>query len=159
MNIPAVRFGAEYYRAGCIVNGNRGLENMQVLALEDYLLRPILSISFFSESLSRVASGRLRNRLILRSSKKNASRKAFSTCSSGLPTPGGSGTLHCTVIGWPGHTGQTSLAALSQTVKTKSSFGAPGLANSSQLLLRKPELGRCAASSCRSASGRTVPEG
>ncbi len=34
MNIPAVRFGAEYYRAGCIVNGNRGLENMQVLAGE-----------------------------------------------------------------------------------------------------------------------------
>src|SRR5229473_2710989 len=32
MNIPAVRFGAEFYRAGCIVNRNRGLENMQVLA-------------------------------------------------------------------------------------------------------------------------------
>src|SRR5258708_2282795 len=145
MNIPAVRFGAGFYRAGCIVNGNRGLENMQVLAWEDYLLRPMLSISFFSDSLSRVASGRLMNRLILRSSKKNASRKAFSTCSSGLPTPGGSGTLQCADIGWPGHTGQTSLAALSQTVKTKSRFGAPGLANSSQLLLRKPELGRCAA--------------
>src|SRR5882757_11164477 len=33
---------------------------------------PISSISFFSESRSSVASGRLRNRLILRSSRKNA---------------------------------------------------------------------------------------
>ena len=37
----------------------------------------------------------------------------------------------CAVIGWPGQIGQTSFAALSQTVKTKSSSGAPGAANSS----------------------------
>ena len=37
----------------------------------------------------------------------------------------------CAVIGWPGHTGQLSPAALSQTVKTKSITGAPGAANSS----------------------------
>ncbi len=54
---------------------------------------------------------------------------------------GGSGTPQCAVIGWPGHTGQTSLAALSQTVNTKSICGAPGFANSSQLLLRKPSTG------------------
>src|SRR5260370_39820205 len=132
MNIPAVRVCAGFYRAGCIVNGNRGLENMQVLAWEDYLLRPMLSISFFSDSLSRVASGRLMNRLILRSSKKNASRKAFSTFSSGLPTPCGSGTLHCAAIGWSGHNRQTFLAALSQNGKKKSDFGAPGFAKHTQ---------------------------
>ena len=32
----------------------------------------------------------------------------------------------CAVIGWPGQTGQTSLAALSQTVKTKSSWRRAG---------------------------------
>ena len=42
----------------------------------------------------------------------------------------------------PGQTGQTSPAALSQTVKMKSSRGAPGVANSSQLLLRRPSVGK-----------------
>ena len=32
------------------------------------------------------------------------------------------------VIGWPGQIGQTSFAALSQTVNTKSKVGAPGCA-------------------------------
>jgi len=32
MNLAALRFGADYYRAGCIVNRNQGLENMQVVA-------------------------------------------------------------------------------------------------------------------------------
>jgi hypothetical protein len=41
-------------------------------------------------------------------------------------------------MGWPGQTGQTSFLALSQTVKTKSSLGAPGPANSSQLFERSP---------------------
>jgi len=49
----------------------------------------------------------------------------------------GSGTPQWAVIGCPGQTGQTSCAALSQTVKTKSSFGESGFANSSQDLLRK----------------------
>ena len=40
--------------------------------------------------------------------------------------------------GWPGQTGQTSLAASSQTVNTKSISGAPGRANSSHDLLRRP---------------------
>jgi hypothetical protein len=48
----------------------------------------------------------------------------------------------CAVIGFPGQTGQTSPAALSHTVKIKSIGGAPGAANSSQLLLRKPSAGR-----------------
>jgi len=41
------------------------------------------------------------------------------------------------VMGSPGHKGQTSFAALSQTVKTKSSEGEPGLENSFQDLLPK----------------------
>ena len=47
----------------------------------------------------------------------------------------------------PRQMGQTSLAALSQTVKTKSSRGASGLENSLQLLLRRPVVGKCADSS------------
>src|SRR5215469_14719560 len=63
------------------------------------------------------------------------------------------------VIGWPGQTGQTSFAALSQTVKTKSSLGESGFANSSQGLLRAPQAGIRADSSWRRASGLTVPLG
>ena len=82
------------------------------------------------------------NKLILRSSMKNASRKALAI-TSGVPcTAAGSGTPQCAVIGWPGQKGQTSFAALSQTVKTKSSLGAPGFVNSSQLLLRRPSVGK-----------------
>src|SRR3984885_4462499 len=118
---------------------------------------PILSISFLIASLSRACRGRLRNRLILRSSMKNASRNAFSICSGVPVTAAGSGTPQCAVIGWPGQTGHTSFAALSQTVKTKSKCGASGLANSSQFLLRSPPVGRCAISSWRSAAGCTAP--
>src|ERR1700722_7483607 len=103
---------------------------------------PIASTSFCKEKRSRVESGRLRKKLILRSSRKNASRNAFSTCSRVPCTAAGSGMPQCAVIGWPGHTGHTSFAALSQTVKTKSSLGASRLANSSQLLLRRPVAGR-----------------
>jgi hypothetical protein len=52
--------------------------------------------------------------------------------SSGVPTAAaGSGTPQWAVKGRPGQTGQISLAALSQTVKTKWRWGAPGFANSS----------------------------
>src|SRR6202035_693400 len=107
----------------------------------------------------RVDSGRLRNRLILRSSRKNASRKALATCSSDPRTAAGSATPQCAVIGWPGHTRQTSLAALSHTVNTKASLGAPAREYSSQDLLRNPLVGICATSNCRKVCGRTVPEG
>src|ERR1700692_1787336 len=121
--------------------------------------RPMLSISFFTAGPSRVASGKLRNRVILRSSRKNVSRNAFATCSSVPRTAAGSVMAQCAVIGCPSHTGQVSLAALSQTVITKSSFGESGRENSSHALLRKPLAGKWAASSCRKASGRTTPEG
>src|SRR5258708_34087771 len=58
-------------------------------------------------------------------------------------------------MGCPGHTGQISPAALSQTVKTKFICGAPGFANSSQLLLRNPSVGIPEDLICASASGRT----
>ena len=63
------------------------------------------------------------------------------------------GVRHAPVCGhWrPGQTGQTSLAALSQTVKTTSNSGAPGFANSSQFLLRRLCVGTFAISSCRRA--------
>ena len=44
----------------------------------------------------------------------------------------GSGSPQWAVMGWLGHTGHTSPAAWSQTVKAKSSSGAPGPVNSDQ---------------------------
>src|SRR5580692_5419834 len=41
-----------------------------------------------------------------------------------LVTSAWSATPQCAVTGWPGQTGQTSAAALSQTVKMKSNCGA-----------------------------------
>ena len=73
---------------------------------------------------------------------RKASRNAAAISASSPSTAAGSGTPQCAVIGWPGQTGQTSFAALSQTVNTKSSGGAPGAANSSQLLERKPSVGK-----------------
>jgi hypothetical protein len=61
--------------------------------------------------------------------------------SSAPSTAAGSSTPQCALTGWPGQTGHTSPAALSQTVNTKSSAGAPGAANSSQFLLRSPSVG------------------
>ena len=71
----------------------------------------------------------------------------------------GSGTPQCAVMGWPGHTGHTSPAALSQTVRTKSICGASGLANSSQFLLRYPSVGMRNDSSVSRANGFTLPFG
>jgi hypothetical protein len=72
---------------------------------------------------------------------------------------GGVRDTQCAVMGCPGHKGQTSFAALSQTVKTKSSDGASGLENSSQDLLRKFSVLKPAFSIWLRASGRTEPEG
>ena len=55
-------------------------------------------------------------------------------------TAAGSGMPQCAVIGCPGQTGQTSLAASSQTVNTKCITGACAPANSLQLLLRSPRV-------------------
>ena len=98
------------------------------------------STSFFSARRSSAARGRARKRLIRRSRIKNASRKARSISAASPRTAAGSGTPQCAVMGCPGQSGQISLAALSQTVKTKCIAGAPGRANSSQLLLRRPAV-------------------
>src|SRR5688572_9769516 len=71
----------------------------------------------------------------------------------------GSGTPQCAVTGWPGQTGQTSPAALSQTVKMKSMCGAPALANSFQFLERRPSVPRLFFRSRSSANGLTAPLG
>ena len=47
----------------------------------------------------------------------------------------------CAVTGWPGHSGQASPAALSQTVSTKSIFGASGPANTCQVFDDSPSTG------------------
>ena len=65
----------------------------------------------------------------------------------------------CAVIGCPGQYGHCSLAALPQTVNTKSSFGAPGGENSFQLLLRSPSVGRWVRSRASSVTGWTSPLG
>jgi hypothetical protein len=62
-------------------------------------------------------------------------------------------------MGCPGQNGQTSCAAMSQTVNTKFMAGAQGAANSSHDLLRIPAVLIPASSSCRSASGRGVTPG
>ena len=65
--------------------------------------------SKFFEAGERQAS----SRLILRSKTMKASWNALEICSGVPVTAAGSGTPQWAVIGWPGHTGQTSLAAAS----------------------------------------------
>ena len=57
------------------------------------------------------------------------------------------------IAGWPGQKGQTSPAALSHTVMTKSMCGASAVANSSQVLLRRPSVEIPTDSSVFSARG------
>jgi len=79
--------------------------------------------------------------------------------SSGPSNAAGSATPRCAVTGRPGQIGQTSLAALSQTVKTKSRAGAPARSNSLQLFDRSPEMSWPRAFSTSSAIGWTLPWG
>ena len=85
----------------------------------------------------------------------NAVRRATS-----VPTiDEGSGKPQCAVTGWPGHTGQTSAAALSQTVNTKSSLGASRRENSSHDFERNPSVGYLSWFNRSSAKGCTWPLG
>jgi hypothetical protein len=63
------------------------------------------------------------------------------------------------VIGCPGHVGQVSPAASSQSVKAKSNIGASGVTNSFQFLDRKPSVGQPKAATALSANGLTAPFG
>src|SRR5260370_41615616 len=74
-------------------------------------------------------------------------------------TSAGSSTPQCAVIGWPGHIGQVSPAALSQTVKMKFIAGAPAPANSSQLFERRLSGGESRLLSTLIASVFTLPFG
>src|SRR5271154_2881769 len=128
-------------------------------ATRDFYWWAMRSSSCWRARWSREARGRERKRLILRSRWTKASRKAWWIWP-GVPlTAAGSGMPQWAGLGWPGQMGQTSPAALSQTVKTKSRRGAPGLANSSQGLLRRPAVGKDAASRRRRAAGWTAPLG
>ncbi len=120
---------------------------------------PMSSISRCRAKVSSVERGRAMNRLIRLSRAVKASLKARSISSAVPFTAAGSGIPQCAVMGWPGQNGHTSLAALSQTVKIKSRGGESAPENSSQDLLRSPCVGKCASSSCLSASGRTNPLG
>ena len=85
------------------------------------LVRPISSSRCCSESLSSSRSaGSRRCRCADRACDARRRRRSAARprC---LRRADGSGRPQWAVMGWPGHTGQTSLAASSQTVKTKSS--------------------------------------
>src|SRR5262245_48296092 len=88
-----------------------------------------------------------------------ASRNA-SAISVGEPVASaGSGTPQCAVIGRPGQIGHASPAALSQTVNTKSTDVAPGVANSVHDFERNADVSCPRLSSSRIASGCTLPFG
>jgi hypothetical protein len=95
-------------------------------------VRPMASSRFCNASRSILCKGRLVKIEIRALSIRYASEKARCFSASVPSAAAGSGTPQWAVIGWPGQTGQLSLAALSQTVNTKSSSGAPGRVNSSQ---------------------------
>src|SRR4029079_2093712 len=88
-----------------------------------------------------------------------ASAKA-SACSASVPCAlAGSGKPQWAVIGWPGQMGQGSLGASSQTVNTKSSFGASGVVNSSQDFERSLETSKFDLRSTVEVWGLTAPLG
>src|SRR5260221_6014678 len=125
----------------------------------DGAARPISSALRLRASRSSLSSGSTTKSLMRASSRRYASRKAAIRCSSVPAAAAGSGTPQCAVTGLPGHTGQVSPAAWSQTVKTKSMTGASARANSSQDLLRACGSGMRSLSSSWSVSGCTSPLG
>jgi toxin YhaV len=102
---------------------------------------PIACISRLIAVLSNIVSGKFTNTCTRPRICRNTLLKAARLASSLPSTAAGSSKPQCAEIGCPGHTGQTSPAALSQTVRMKSSCGASGWANSSQLLLRRLSIG------------------
>src|SRR5450755_899975 len=121
--------------------------------------RPISRILFCRDNRSSFAMGRLAKSWMRVVSRWHASENALRLASSLPSTVAGSGTPQCATTGCPGHTGQTSPAALSQTVMTKSSGGESACANSDQLLLRRSSVDMRFALSNSSASGLTLPTG
>ena len=93
-----------------------------------------------TRSLSSDSNGRL-TKIEIRfcSSRKAVTNAPFFRYLS-PSTATGSLMPQCAVMGWPGQIGQASVAALSQTVKTKSMCGASGSENSRQSLLRNPSV-------------------
>src|SRR5581483_2433462 len=120
---------------------------------------PIESSCRCSESLSSERKGRLTKTEMRFDSMRNVSANAKRTCASSPVAAAGSGTPQCAVIGCPGQNGQVSPAALSQTVKTKSSGVAPGPLNLFQLLERNPPTSKSSLRRRSSVYGCTCPLG
>src|SRR5262249_32104576 len=110
---------------------------------------PIRLNSDFSLTGPSDATGRLLNARMRFSRDLSATRKASHLSASDPSTAAGSGIPQRAVIGLPGQIGQTSPAALSQTVMTNCICGAPGASNSSQDLDRRPAVGK---SNCLSSA-------
>ena len=108
---------------------------------------------------SSISRRRLVKILMRASSSRNAFVNALALSSSDPAAAAGSSMPQCAVIGWPGQTGHTSAAALSQTVNTNCIGGASGDENSFQLLLRRCSVGSRLRSSVAIASGCTSPFG
>src|SRR6266542_614681 len=103
-------------------------------------MRPISRSSARNETASSLSIGNDANAPILRESIRHVSLKASMIWVGEPFTAAGSGMPQCAVIVLPGHTGQVSPAASSQTVKMKSNSGAPGSANSSHDFERRPAV-------------------
>ncbi len=103
--------------------------------------------------------GSARNSSMRRERWESTVRNFARTLSSGPTNAAGSSMPQCAVTGLPGQLGHCSAAALSHTVKMKSICGAPGVASSSQLLLRSPSTPIPSARSASSAWGFTTPVG
>src|ERR1700691_1116425 len=97
---------------------------------------PISVTQRSSAKRSRVSIGRALKILIRCSSSVQTLTNAFRVAALVPTSAAGSSMPQCALIGWPGHVGQNSAAARSQRVKTKSSGGLSGRANSCQSLLR-----------------------
>jgi hypothetical protein len=95
-------------------------------------MRPISLRRFASESSSRLRIGRAMKAVILLRKYRKAWANARSFSIFVPSTAAGSSMPQCAVIGCPGHAGQVSPAASSQSVNAKSNCGATGVANSPQ---------------------------
>src|SRR5262249_54515695 len=120
---------------------------------------PMESSCRCSESRSSERSGKLTNREIRLESIRNVSANASRICGSLPVAAAGSGTPQCAVIGLPGQNGHGPPAALSQTVKTKSSGVAAGPLKSSQLFERKPLTSKLSLRRRSNVQGCTCPLG
>src|SRR4029077_6028008 len=136
-----------------------GAEPFRKRSAQERHLRPISSSDFLSECASSLATGSSSSSRMREESVVKAPRNARRLSSSLPATAAGSGTPQWALTGCPGQSGHASPAALSHTVNTKSSAGASGPANSSQLFERSPSVLIPLFCSSSTAKGFTLPAG